>query len=373
MRSIRSIKLFALILPFNELPILGLNVGIILLLLIMLNEFARKHTKNQTNITLNFYLSEYWLLIFLMGYLILRSFLNPSPNHIISNSILRQLVYYLVMFYWIFRLFAIHSSDIFEIFRRYYIVGIILFLIFGSLVSDDTFKAGRLSLFGYNPNSLAQYLLFAIFLLMQKLGASKLDYLYLIIFLGALFNTGSRGGLILVFLGILSFLPLIIASGKFRLEFIIVSMLLILPTKKIYDSSSVFNRLNTETDLFDNEERAIIWDVALDLAKEKPLLGSGFYKYESAMVNTFGRYRSPHSEVIAIYVYGGLIAVVILFSYLFKILFFAVKFKDFISLQIVMIILMSMIKSGGALVSFNLWFLLAYLSVTRLRSLGKVL
>lgn len=177
---------------------------------------------------------------------------------------------------------------------------------FGIITYEQNLHSRIISTLG-NPLYVAAYLSFHIFLIFYLLGEIKniwlkwllgtiLFFEFIILFL-----TGSRGAFVGMVLGIgliLLYYTFLTAGRKKKIIF--VSIILILATLPVFLNifqNTEFIRSNGTLSRFSDislkagESRFIIWDIAFDAFRERPILGWGSENF----IVPFGKYYDPRA------------------------------------------------------------------------------
>lgn len=243
-------------------------------------------------------------------------------------------------------------------------------LIAFDLISGLEVFEDRLIFMGMNSNDFSYLISVSILILLHifridYFGWKKKRYLLLLgipFLLYSLGYTGSRGGVITLGIGITAYFLLLGKSRSARFMSLLAGLLVIIILYKYLFSVEViegrFSKYNEDIQTFGN--RIPIWKVAIGLFQDNPLFGVDFSTYNSAMMSSFGRYRSAHNGFIYLLALGGFFALVLFLKFIYnafescKHLIFKAFYLSLFLMQI------SFLLKSGAFFGYKLmWFLFA--------------
>ncbi|SNR67013.1 O-antigen ligase [Maribacter sedimenticola] len=230
----------------------------------------------------------------------------------------------------------------------------------------------RLFLFGENANQTAMKTALALLLLISILIKKKLNFKNIIQFLilslpilNLLISTNSRGGLLTFFIGIFLILLLIKTNwlskiGLFLLGLGFSTYLFIY----IMDNDKDFKaRIETTVNKGDTAGRTHLWDSAYRIIEDNMMFGVGNSGLLPSMKIYSGIYTEPHNVLLEVWLIYGFIGFIAFLLFLFRIikqLLIVYKIKgEFIQLVLFFVVLLNMLKSGGAMTLIFAWIFFA--------------
>lgn len=209
----------------------------------------------------------------------------------------------------------------------------IIFLIYNLFFSYDFNEANneflvstdiRNTALGIDPNFAASYLILgliiSVYIILKAIPAGKiLKYIAVVLvlpFLVAIIATGSRGGLVALFLGTLS---ITISSTKrkqviYSLLFVII--ILGIGVFIILNDKSMMMRILLSVNEGDSAGRDLIWINAWKLAQTLPLFGFGFKGYMFELGHMMGSHiKATHNTFLAMLLSIGWIGLLLFISF----------------------------------------------------------
>jgi O-antigen ligase len=360
------LQLVAFSLPFEYikviLPQISITVFIFILYLIVFafspdKRFYKSHVKKP-------------FLIAVVLYLIILtvSILNYDYRWSAQNSILRQLPFYVLIFFFTANELFFRNIKLKD-FLIWYAVGmtaIPLFYFLGLNVSMHI--TGRTTVMHINPNTVSVYLTVAILIVIhlinrkEIIGITKFYLLSAVIpMLYIIILTGSRGGTISLLLGLLSYYYFKntgqISRAKNIVKAIVITIILIF----IFLSNSLLYQRFFEEDENITDSRWLIWENVVIVAKQEPLFGVGVYRYDQEMSVIIGRSIAAHNEFLSVLVYSGFIGLSLFLWLLYSIYKSAMvaqaKNNNSLFIALLVILAFTLFKGGGALITLFMWMI----------------
>lgn len=370
-RRIFLIKLVLISLPFGSIKIIWPQLNLptfIFFLYLVLFTFTKVKSFHYKPIFKQFIIiSSLYILILVV------SLMNITPYEG-GFSILRQMPIYLVLFYFI-------SNEIFyrnisrNEFMQSYVLGVMILItiyLLGINVSVD--HLGRESIMNINPNTVGMISGLSILMIIDLLRSKKPYFWVKILYITSIpfllfmiIQTGSRGGVIGLLIGIIVFFYFTKSAilRKYTLAFITILLLgtVFLSNELLYDR--FFSKEETLTD-----SRLPLWENVIDIVDKEWLFGVGIFRYYTEIEILRGRAISTHNEFLSVFVYSGLVGLLlfILFLYnIFKTTSLAnAHINNPVLMSLLFIIIFTLSKGGGALLSMHVWLVLSLVYATSL-------
>jgi len=308
----------------------------------------------------------------LIGLIIFSSFVNFEPNTLYSFSFIRQFMLYLFVFY--FLSYAMLGGLLsLKLVLKYYILGVTVlivlnFLGIGRVINED----GRLLLLGMNPNkisiSASVAVLFCINLLKYYRHSVKkrfLIYATIPALIYLMISTGSRGGVIGLALAVLVYFFYKEQGFVRKFQSISIGIFIVVTLALVSLSNDIlYNRFFATDDAGLLEDRFLIWSSVQKILSENLLFGVGVFKYETEITRLMGYFVSVHNEFLTIITFSGVIGLLFFIFFLFKVLRAALKsakkLKNPLFISLFVLLLFTLFKAGGSLLSMRTWFLFAF-------------
>jgi O-antigen ligase len=261
------------------------------------------------NIGFNDIIRPFLILIFIL--LTYNLSINGKLNSIV------QFIYYSTIIFLLYQLFF--SYDFNEVNNEV-------------LLDEDV----RNTALGIDPNFAASYLILgviiSIYIILKTIPSNKiLKYIAIVLvlpFLYAIIKTGSRGGLVALFFGILS----IAFSSKKRKQ-VIYSLVFIfiflgIGIIMVLNDKSIMMRILLSVNEGDSAGREWIWSEAWELSQKSPMLGFGFkgYMFELGFV-TQNPTRATHNTFLAMLLSTGWIGLLLFVSFYLSVLKIVWKYR----------------------------------------------
>lgn len=246
---------------------------------------------------------------------------------------------------------------------------------FGIGLSTETSSelgSSRLRFFGSNPNSVgnlaALALLFTLSIIIDKMKPFEKKGLLLVFtipsFISVLSLSGSRGALVISFIGIfVLFLFQKISLSRKIIVLFLGSIFVAFTAIKVMESEIMQRRINLTTSEGSLGGREVIWKHALDVFYENPFFGKGNTGYQYEIIQRYGVYMDTHNLFLYFMVTGGIIALLLYVAFLSCLLNASrnhYKYRNNVLLYaLLMVYLFSVFKSGGAINSKLYWLIVA--------------
>ena len=250
---------------------------------------------------------------------------------------------------------------------------LVIFIAFQLGINAVYSTAGRLVLFGINPNTLGFLSLIAVLFSLNYIFDKQLNHSWRIFFIVSLFvlvfligQTGSRGAIISLAAGVLIYFTLLQRPFRQKILILVPSLMLIaLMGFMLLNTGVVRDRFVSEADRGDFGSRKPIWEASWEVIMKKPLFGIGPAQFDKETTNILGRYRSQHNEYLRLLGYSGFVGLSLFLFFLYR-LFANVFRKGSKCLNFSLIIslfvasLTFMFAAGSILWTFSTWFVFAF-------------
>ncbi len=255
------------------------------------------------------------LFLLSLGHLLL----DPDKQNLFGNIFRLQGT---ILFWHLLALSIIAQNIWFSFKHKYiYLVSFIAICILAFI--SGTNSAGRLIGSLGEPNSLGAVTILIVPFVILSFKSLWMRLPTILIALGVINFTESKSALIALFLELIFMLLIKITRGKYLLSFGICFALMILSLGFPIAERNYFLSTNTNPLNFRFEDRAQIWNAALVAGSENPVLGSGIESvqdriHQTAMkLNFDAQYQaidSSHNIFLDYWVWGGMIAIFLIFS-----------------------------------------------------------
>jgi O-antigen ligase len=178
--------------------------------------------------------------------------------------------------------------------------------------------------------------------------------------------TGSRGGVIGLGLAVLVYFYYKEQRLRKRFKSIVVGLFMVLAlTLLVLSNDILYNRFFPTDDSSFLDDRYLIWEAVHTIISDNLLFGVGVFKYEIEITRLMGEYRATHNEYLTIWVYAGLLGLLFFIFFLFQVLKSALKsakkHKNPLFISLFVLLLFSLFKGGGLLLSILIWFLFVFI------------
>lgn len=314
------------------------------------------------------------LLLILVLLVTISSYRNHVDGTLYGYSDLRQLYFMTLCFIVFIEVLSIQFININVIFRVYLLSTLTLSLFFLFGIGIEVID-GRLYLLGNNPNSMANRFTTTLIIIThfiifknKKLINKWIAILYLMpvcIFMLGL--TGSRGGLINLFLSVVLYVLLFRTKLTKKLAIISVSGIVIIGL--LYFIIGTFHVGTRFIDIQDDQfgNRLPIWEAAIEIGLENPFFGSGVTRFSEQMELVYGRFRPTHNEFISIFVWSGITGLLLFVLFINRIVrkSYNILKNDHNAFYIVLVLIQvsNLLRSGSALFGFMMWIIFAIVLV----------
>tara|TARA_R110000751_G_scaffold148623_2_gene253446 strand:+ start:7073 stop:8233 length:1161 start_codon:yes stop_codon:yes gene_type:complete len=248
--------------------------------------------------------------------------------------------------------------------------GVIVFvlLLYTFLSAGLELNNGRLLIFGENPNSTSSrftiafiYVIYLCFHNPFKWNLIRFNLLFLLLpVLFMVVQSGSRGSL----LSLLACTGVIIYLSKARLLYkACISLMILLLTPFFVDylmeNGNMYQRLVDSFVHGGTAGRDVIWNAAIDIILENPLLGVGEAGYFDEVTAILGYPIDTHNLLLYIAACGGISSLILFLLFYFKLIsiaFAKLKTKDVIPFALLLNITLIALKTGGVLTYLIMWY-----------------
>jgi len=315
----------------------------------------------------------YSILVFFGVLMMVNAFNSSSTDDTIINFTVLQNI----ILFWILINHVQSEPLILEKGLLYFAMGSATFALLFYFGIGIELSEGRISIFGDNQNAIGQRMCFSIIIvtmavIQNRLQLNRARFLLLLIIplmLSLLVATGSR-------LAILSFAVVFIA-GLFLMRtqninlrvivFIIGIASFFLVWHIIMQNDMLKNRLLMSLNEGDLSDRDTIWKNILPIIENKPAFGIGQSGYSAFCNSNYGRYVSPHSVIMELLCFTGIVGLLIYMFFLYQV--FRKGFEVYKSDGLLLPILLIINVIGLLLVSHILelkigWCILAYITAS---------
>lgn len=233
---------------------------------------------------------------------------------------------------------------------------------------------GRFRFFGANSNDLGDYIAFSLIMLTALLVDrekyfKKKTFLLLLLVPNILFVlgiTGSRGALIIFFIGTIS-------QFLFRKTTLVRRILLIIvggivfgyALREISTNQVVIDRIDESERRGALSNRTPVWENSLNIFLDNPIFGAGAHGFERRTMLTLGEYADSHNMFLFILATGGLVGFFIFMGFIWNLLTASISsFRNSNSVLVIVLFvayLLVVSKSGGAINNKFYWLIAAFI------------
>jgi O-antigen ligase len=230
----------------------------------------------------------------------------------------------------------------------------------------------RLSFFGSNPNNVgnlaAVTILFVIAMVYEKANYFGKRTLLLLLTLPSLLSilalSGSRGALVISFAGAMALIFLKKTTTDKKIIYTVFSIaILAFALNQVLQTGIMENRIQKTLEEGNIGGRGDIWNIALGIFYENPFFGVGNTGYDFLMAARYGEIKDTHNIFLYFMVSGGIIALGIYLIFFYSLYKSAKRyyrhFKNPLLFALLLVYLVSVFKSGGAINSKLYWILAA--------------
>lgn len=247
-----------------------------------------------------------------------------------------------------------------------YLLSAMLFLFFYYFGNNVYYELGRLGVFeGINPNTAGNIIsisLIIIFFFVSEdlLSIGKIRFIILSAVPGLFFlmiETGSRGALIYLIVGIFFYLLLSQIRLKWKIVIIFLMILISISIISYLSTSEVFQNRWVYSDISQIGGRKYLWTIGFKLFLEKPIIGHGDGGLWSVMN------EDPHNLYLVTLITSGIVGFLFFCVFLVNIArktITNIKYhKNAFCFVLFIITLVDFMKSGGAINSMQTWIRLS--------------
>jgi O-antigen ligase len=283
-----------------------------------------------------------------------------------------------IILFWLISNDLINNPVVSKRLLLFLVLGVFLMNLLASLgiglgldTSGEEIGESRITFFGSNPNVVGNFCSMA-FIIVVAMVVNKEQYFgkWTYLLLLAIPNnllmiglTGSRGALGIVLLGLFILFLLYKTTLVKKFFWIFIGGILSLfALQQILDSEIMQKRIEMTTEEGSLGGRDLIWNNALSIIYDNPFTGFGATGYEREMLFRFSWYRDTHNVFLYFLVTGGIVALIIYLTFLFKTfksaLFVYKRTSQSLFLVLFGIYLFAVFKGGGAINSKLLWVII---------------
>ncbi len=230
----------------------------------------------------------------------------------------------------------------------------------------------RLTILGENPNATSARMALAAVVITYvvvedplKWRASRLWVcLGLPILVATIVASGSRGSMVALVIGVVVIVAFSKLSAMLKLCLSILSVGLVTAFYGVLvDNPVVANRLELAIKEGDLGGRSEIWEVALGIFLDNPLLGVGETGYRREMLSRYHEFLDTHNLFLYLLVTGGVVAFLPFMLFITRLFAHAVNrlraTRDVLLITVAVFAVVIASKTGGALTYTLLWYLFA--------------
>jgi O-antigen ligase len=241
---------------------------------------------------------------------------------------------------------------------------------------------GRVSFFGSNENEISIKLSAAILILLSfilnknPIAKNKLLLVFSIpLLLYSMVLTGSRSGVVVLFLGslILFTLRLVKQKNKFYglITFVFsIAVSLIFFIIFVSQSESMGSRLLSFINDNDLGGRGLLWALFYNIITENYIFGLGYSGYIYELTKTYSAVPSPHNVFLEVILYSGIFGLLFFLKFIYNLCKLSFRlFKNNYSTPIILfpVILVYLLANQALSVKF-FWIISSYIIATHIKS-----
>lgn len=253
-----------------------------------------------------------------------------------------------------------------------FVTGSLILTLFYNLGIGIGNFGGRVSIFGDNENSIAIKLCISIliiinFILFEK---TKLIYkvvsaLFIPLLLAFMLETGSRTGVVCLFVGILLFFFNLKGRSVSQkiIIFISIPFLIYFVVQRFMYSEIAQKRFERTIENSDLAGRDRIWKKIVLMIEENPITGHGVTGFTAMSTEAFGKFNSPHNVILEILVTTGMIGLSLFCFFMFKV--FQNTWRSYIDHKFILplvlfVCYLLIVMTSHTLENKLAWFMLAF-------------
>lgn len=326
------------------------------------------------------YIKQYlFLIVSLFLLMLIMNYVNYERYSTNVYSELRQL-FMQIIFFWVFYNELISNKGLLNKVLSRFVNSVTILSLFVILGFGVDYVSGRLIILGENPNAIAFWLVVALLIIIKEtrekntgLIGKCLSMILLILFSFVIIKTGSRGALVILAVGLFSYFGTYFLFSKKRLliKIPVISCALAIGMFGLYTifkADIMQERFLEELDKRDYGGRLQIWGASLEIFKSDPIFGVGPARYEREIASTFLDYKDVHNEYLKVLCYSGIVGGLLFLAFLSILIKGSYRYiragNSPLSLTYMLMLTVFLFKSGGALHTFALWFLFAYIAAS---------
>lgn len=373
---LEKLKSFLLVFSFcatiiERIPGVSLILGILYILVSFLDNFIIN--RNRILYNKNFYtICKVWVLLFC--YITLITIITPTVHHDvfpINFKWIRCILFFILVYMDTFNKmnfvrFLLTSYCLVAI-----LCAILMVLGIGIDIDAESYELGevRLSFLGTNSNKMAMIFAYSVAILVFLYENKtlhllfryvKLFFLFVLVsfLIYSIFLTGSRGGLLAVFIVFLYYIFFYKKSKNIIYNFSIILffiIIILIVSKHISNVEVMSERLYSVSD-GNLGARDILFNIGTEIFINNPIIGVGLNSIPEYIYNKIGIYATTHNLYIYILAAGGILGF-ILFAYILLVICKTVYIKSiinrkqFIPVALLILGLIDWMKNGAALIS----------------------
>lgn len=324
-----------------------------------------------------------WVFIWILFFVAI--IVNYHPAFVNNyRSLLQRLIIYLVFFLMVFNDIR-HNPSLKDSFQNaiifsILILGFFFFVGFGEYTDDN-----RFTVLGSNPNIIGVWAVIGVLcafdrIIQRGILARYSWYWLLVVVVGFIIIvlTGSKKAVFMIASGIFVYYVFLNRSFLFKLKLITPLVILSFFAVRYATGETVFmERMERElrTDEITLSGRMPIWEIAVNVISEHPIIGAGYSTYMLAVERMFGYGKAAHNEFLTVALFGGIPALLVFLFFLgvlgfrsFKLLKTQDKNFTTLPLSLWLILIMFLALAGGGLTSFLTYFLYAFIAGSTIKS-----
>lgn len=368
--------LMIVFIPYSTISLFGnpyLFLPMVFFIIYLVLSFNFRKSVFDTKGTKHFFIA--WIAIWFLS--LLSTIANYVPEYgSLYRSFLQRLVIYFVLFWVTFNEIR-KSRRLTTLIKHAVALSVLLMFLFYVTGIGVEYVGFRLTLFGSNANTIGVWAVFAILMALDIIFENPrnrkflLVYLFVIIFAFLLMvMSGSRKAVIMLAAGVFAYYLFMNKGTMFKLKLLIpFALASVLAYNYLFSNELFLSRYTNAIEKQDLGGRQPIWENALDLISQYPLIGAGQGVYAEATESEFGKVRVPHNEFILIALNAaipGLLFFLYFLLYLFYRSLRILKFSQFstLPLSLTVALVIYLFTAGGGLTSFLGWFMFAFIAGT---------
>ncbi|MEA4994957.1 MAG: O-antigen ligase family protein [Petrimonas sp.] len=314
-------------------------------------------------------------LLLFVTFLMLSYLLNSNKYYMNTPIINTALLYNIILLWFLTNHFAKNEKVAQLSLFSFALGGLLLSILY---VNDIglVYRQGRVSVFGDNPNNQGtkiaiSFLIFLFYTIYDTLKLKKKRFFLLIplpLFMQFIADTASRGALLTLLIG-LFLIILFFKTNRIITKFIslLVGLVFFIIIYKWFLSNELVQlRMNAFIEEQSLGGREDIWKNVFGLFLNSPLFGIGENGFNKEMIALYGTNKSAHNLFLYALSTSGIIGFSFIFIYLYKTyihaLFLLRKNKQHLYIILYILVIFSMLRSGGSFGDKLIWFQFAIIN-----------